>query len=747
MLRRVYFAVFIMGFATLAAQTVLIREFFVTFNGNELTIGIVLGAWILMEAAGSLIGGYVVRKTKNAAASYAFIQFAVFIFFPAVIYLIRAMKALLGFGVGESVGNLFILSSSLAVILPLGIPMGMLFPLACAMARRASGETAESIGAVYFTEALGFMAAGPVITYILITKFNSFSIAFLMSGLMAASLALILARKEAAGGPRVLFGISALLALSAILSATAPSSYLNTASLGLQWRGQKLLHYENSIHGNLAAAGRLGQYTFYSNGMPIISSPDPDIWHTEDLVHFAMASHPDPKTVLLIGGGAGGVVNEVLKYPVEKLIYAELDPQLIRLIESFPTELTKKELSDRRLEIKYIDGALLARKMASFGEKVDVVMLNLPIPSTLQLNRFYTKEFYDALRRILPEDGILVFTLPGSPSAMSPEMTDLNGVILKTLKIAFKTFVVPGYSNVYLASPQKFVEAPPALLLERMGERGVTAKLFNRQYAEDRMGEQWVKWFGDSISRYKGGRINSDLVPVGTYYAVSYLNSMLSPETIKLTRVLAGINLPILLLAILAAGFLAIIVRKLFGLNRKFGAGWAVLTTGFTGMSLNLMVIYAYQSFMGFVFSHIALLIAAFMAGLSLGGYAMTRSLKRTKDAPGLLVRIETLAAASCIAMALLLAIRIPSWIYFAAVSVPGILAGLEFPLANKIYIEAGNKNETGGLLYAVDLLGSWGAALATSFVLVPLVGILGTCIALAALKTLSLALVASSKD
>jgi spermidine synthase len=86
------------------------------------------------------------------------------------------------------------------------------------------------------------------------------------------------------------------------------------------------------------------------------------------------------------------------------------------------------------------------------------------------------------------------------------------------------------------------------------------------------------------------------------------------------------------------------------------------------------------------------------------------------------------------------------SFIFFILSAVSGFLVGSEFPLANKIYWRAKTHTKTAGILYALDLVGAWLAALVVSFALVPVVGILKTCVLLLVLKTISLVLVSSSK-
>ena len=78
---------------------------------------------------------------------------------------------------------------------------------------------------------------------------------------------------------------------------------------------------------------------------------------------------------------------------------------------------------------------------------------------------------------------------------------------------------------------------------------------------------------------------------------------------------------------------------------------------------------------------------------------------------------------------------------------VSGVLVGSEFPLANKIYLAGtGRVGEVAGGLYAGDLVGAWVGALVVSIWLIPVLGIVNTCILIASLKVVSLVLVATSR-
>src|SRR4030066_39820 len=113
------------------------------------------------------------------------------------------------------------------------------------------------------------------------------------------------------------------------------SNAIHQSSIRSQWRGLNVIHYENSIYGNITVTKRGEQYTFFADGVPSITTPIPDIAFIEDFVHFPMLFYEKPESVLILSGGAGGMIHEILKYPVKRMDYVELDPLLLKLVQEF----------------------------------------------------------------------------------------------------------------------------------------------------------------------------------------------------------------------------------------------------------------------------------------------------------------------------------------------------------------------------------------------------------------------------
>jgi len=129
---------------------------------------------------------------------------------------------------------------------------------------------------------------------------------------------------------------------------------------------------------------------------------DEKLYH-EAIVHPPMAIFPNPKKVLVIGGGDGGVIREVLKHPIEKVVLAELDEAVIEISKEYFPTVSKGAFKDPRLEVQIGD----ARKFVeNTSEKFDVVIIDLTDPEGPS-KFLFTKEFYSKLKSIMNQGGVL----------------------------------------------------------------------------------------------------------------------------------------------------------------------------------------------------------------------------------------------------------------------------------------------------------------------------------------------------
>ncbi len=145
------------------------------------------------------------------------------------------------------------------------------------------------------------------------------------------------------------------------------------------------------------------------DGMTMVSERDEFVYH-EMIAHVPLFVHPRPRRVLVIGGGDGGSVREVLRHrSVERCVLAEIDPLVVEASRRF-LPLTAAKLSDRRCEVKIGDGVAFVRETA---ERFDVVIVDSTEPFG-PAKALFGPAFYKDVRRVLTDDGIVV-SQAGSP--------------------------------------------------------------------------------------------------------------------------------------------------------------------------------------------------------------------------------------------------------------------------------------------------------------------------------------------
>jgi spermidine synthase len=130
---------------------------------------------------------------------------------------------------------------------------------------------------------------------------------------------------------------------------------------------------------------------------------DEYVYH-EMLTHVGLNTHPNPKKVLLIGGGDGGSVREIVKHDnVEKVVHVEIDQMVIDVAKKFFPELSVG-FNDPRVEILVDDGV---KHVKENKNTYDVIMVDSPDPIGPAVG-LYGDDFYRNVHEALREDGLLV---------------------------------------------------------------------------------------------------------------------------------------------------------------------------------------------------------------------------------------------------------------------------------------------------------------------------------------------------
>jgi spermidine synthase len=137
------------------------------------------------------------------------------------------------------------------------------------------------------------------------------------------------------------------------------------------------------------------------------SSKDEYRYH-EALVHPGLSAQPEARRVLVLGGGDGLAVREILKHPrVEHVTLVDLDPEMTRLFSTHPelTKLNHGAFADPRVHVVNADAFAWLEET---HDLYDFAVVDFPDPSNYSIGKLYTTAFYGALARHLPPDGRFV---------------------------------------------------------------------------------------------------------------------------------------------------------------------------------------------------------------------------------------------------------------------------------------------------------------------------------------------------
>lgn len=124
----------------------------------------------------------------------------------------------------------------------------------------------------------------------------------------------------------------------------------------------------------------------------------------EMLVHLPLSTHPRPRRVLIIGGGDGGTLEEVLRRPVEQVTMVEIDPDVVEVSRRLLPSICGRAFEDRRTRLLIDDGMVFVRQTR---ERFDVILVDSTDPKGPGVALF-SEEFYAACARALDDGGILV---------------------------------------------------------------------------------------------------------------------------------------------------------------------------------------------------------------------------------------------------------------------------------------------------------------------------------------------------
>lgn len=158
---------------------------------------------------------------------------------------------------------------------------------------------------------------------------------------------------------------------------------------------QEVLIFDNSVYDRILCLDNIVQF----------SKSDEFIYH-ETMVHPVLFSHPKPENILIIGGGDGGVLREVLKHQVKKVDLVEIDKEIIKLSKKYLKSVCQDSFSDKRVNLYNLPGESFVKNYKNFYDVI-IIDPNNPEPESFSPPLFSIK-FYRGAFSALKKDGIII---------------------------------------------------------------------------------------------------------------------------------------------------------------------------------------------------------------------------------------------------------------------------------------------------------------------------------------------------
>lgn len=740
--RRILF--FLIGFAGIGGQVLILRRMFVSFTGNELTIGVFLCAWTFWTALGSWIGGRLAYRTKNKERLVVVLFEFYLITFAITFIEAYLLKPIIGTAVWEEVGIIKMLQSAFFMLAPLCLLLGALFPSAAQISPQGAGG---AVSETYSWEAFG-AGTGGITANLLVIVLKPMEA---VSAMCAPTLLLLTLFSR--GGKRIFPFLLTGVSVAGIFS-SALDDYL----VDKLWSGYPVKVVKDSRYSNLVLTVREGESALFSDGAPIITLPGGV--QAEEIAHIPMLLHAIPQRVLLIGGSLLTTGKELLKYPIERLDYCQLDPAIVAMEkkicdESPPfcnTPKGDKIFESSNVRIHLTDGRAFLREAPS--SYYDVIIFDVGAPATLALNRYITVETFALAKKALAEGGLICFGSGEYANYIDPTQARLLALIKNTVESVFKNVTVLPLGRFYfVAGNNALVEADADTFDQALVKRNIPTSWFKRETYRANLTAERIASIHEAIKRNKVDAVNEDYKPLGFIYWTSYWATLFSAREGNAAEIIVTASGRWVSFGLLLFGGIGIVTAWFYrkGNIEKIGIFWAMMGIGFAEMTMSVAVLYAAQLRLGTLFFLLGFLVSALMWGMGVGG-VVGRSIKWEKENVMLILSLVLLAL-SCALVGWYLPMvlqKVSDAGAIVSLNCAALVLSFAGGLAYASSAKAGEKNENcsaklGGWINSADLLGTACGAVAAGTVMIPLWGFSSACLtACAVLIIASLVLVAS---
>lgn len=682
-------AIFIfLGIISSIFQLTLLREFTFSIAKNELSFIIGVGFWLVFCSLGSIVG------EKKHIVHYSRLPWALTGVFCFSISGIHLAKYVIGLSYYEAASAGFVFLSAFLLIGAVSFIMGYAFCLFTKMYVERHPYTQKTFGWFFTFEAIGFFIGGVVYAFVLSQYSNPFIFALLP----------------------VFFHITYKIKRRKKITSALAITFLwfiflfhFEPILKREFGNAEILMRSGSRYGPVILAKKFGVESLYVNGSLAATSEDKLFY--EEFIHTSLSTLPKAESVLFIGPYFPGHVDEIVKHNVARLDLLNINPVVSQMSQLTITGNTPAEMhfivDDPRSAIK------------NTNKKYDCILMNIPAPSNLALNRYFTLEFFQLIKERLTKEGIFCFTIPSKRDILSPRILKFNSCIINTLNTVFSSsFLVPSDSMLVITSKKGVIH--PDEVIENFSRANIKTEYFTLYHLRDFL-DAARRVYVESMIDQKVN-INRDLFPRGFLYYLLLEQAKFYPDvTIDIAKM--GYIIPFVFFAFLVSAGAVSLIQKKSTLLLNASA------VGFCSFGVTAIIFVLFQTYSGALFWKMGVIVGIFMIGLSIGAFLMNLIVEKISFSRRVAFSFYFLWGLFIFSI-FMGSKQLIDWfcadvIFYIYSWFSGILTGPMYPLMTKCMIETRvAPQDISPSIYAADLAGAFASNLCFSIFFIPFLGI-----------------------
>jgi spermidine synthase len=427
----VYVVTGLSGLTALGSQVVWTRVLAVLLGATIYTFSIILAVFLIGLGIGSSVGSYLARTRARPRLALGVCQLLLVACVAWAATTINASLPYWPIDTGLTISPWYNFQLDLLrvmwAILPAAALWGASFPLALAAAAAPGEDPGRMTGAIYASNTVGAIIGALAFSIVLIPAIGTFESQRAIMGLcLVAGLIMLIALVPDRKGLSVVREqpLSARIGMAgavvAGLIAAALLWVVPGPAPGLLVFGRELLKYYplpkvlfvgEGINSTVAVSEvEDGLYSFHVSGRPEASNGLHDMRIQRMIGHVSALLHPKPRSVLIVGFGAGVTAGSFTQYPeIERIVICELEPLIPGVVSTYFREQNYSVLNDPRVQVIYDDAR---HYLLTTREKFDIITSDPIHPWVKGAATLYTRDYFEIVRNHLNPGGVMTQWVP-----------------------------------------------------------------------------------------------------------------------------------------------------------------------------------------------------------------------------------------------------------------------------------------------------------------------------------------------